>query len=538
MSIIISSNRERVSSSYIAAEKKFRADCVEKDENSTEQYIYPNQKVDAAFITDTMYQNHSGDNNTRVQSIIKRTKVGADGLMIEIAMKMSTHPDDEFCLNPKNIKFITGMSNVSWETELKEKMPDCFSGNVFHHGKLPQLQKTLKNVKDTLFIVDEIDTGDKEDQKLHNLLKDSGVLNMTYMDENNIRFIFISATMRNELADLYKWGNRHKSYVMTIPETYIGHKEFLELGIIDEFYNVNNEETAERWIREDIIDNYGSDYRVHIIRTTKKKVDFIRNACIKTGVDFKNHTSSDRISKEELIDIFENNVLTNHLVIIIKGFWRRADLIPNNWKLKIGATHEMHTTNPDENVQVQGLPGRMSGYWRNVLIDADGNRTEFKTGPYRTSKSAIESYEQFYKDLQDDPNNIHKYKQTKKDLFLNPRNITDLEVIAPENLVIVPEREPVFKIFYREEELKEYYNTHLKNKLKDGKGRGPNKMKKNEAGFYEATIRTKKGVFSYEDVYRERKCGISNGAKYRVYACYKDVNNQESVMFCFVHYEV
>jgi hypothetical protein len=49
-------------------------------------------------------------------------------------------------------------------------------------------------------------TGDKEDQKLHRLLEESGILDMKYMEENNIRFIFVSATMRNELTELRKWG--------------------------------------------------------------------------------------------------------------------------------------------------------------------------------------------------------------------------------------------------------------------------------------------------------------------------------------------
>lgn len=427
MSIILEQNRNVVNHYYKAAESKYRFECLQKDPQSSEQYIYPNQREDALFITDIFYKNYTKENNIRVVSIIKRTKVGMDGLMIEIATKMSTHPDDDFCLLHTNIQFITGMSNLSWETEMKNKMPECYKDNIYHHGKLPQLKKNIKNVKNTLFIVDEIDTGDKEDQRLHNILKDSGVLDTKYMDENNILFVFVSATMKNELNELYKWGNKHKTYVMTVPGTYIGHKEFLEHKIIQEFYNVNNKESATKWIEEDIITNYGSEYRVHIIRTNKKNVDFIRDACIEKGINYKNHTSTDRISYDDLNDIFENTNLLNHLVVIIKGFWRRANLIKNEWKMKIGATHEMYTKNPDENVQVQGLPGRMCGYWRNTLIDNNGSRTPFKTGPYRTSISDIKSYENFYEKIStgEEPKAPINIPQQIRS-FLHPENIKNL----------------------------------------------------------------------------------------------------------------
>ena len=64
--------------------------------------------------------------------------------------------------------------------------------------------------------------------------------------------------------------------------------------------------------------------------------------------------------------------------------------VPNEWKLKIGATHERYSKNYDTNVQVQGLPGRMSGYWKDIILNGH------KTGPHRTSIQAIKEYEEFY----------------------------------------------------------------------------------------------------------------------------------------------
>ena len=413
MEEIIDLNREIVLNDYQSATKKNKELFITGDVKASSEYIFPNQKEDAFIICNKFYETP-----IRVISIVKRTKVGMDGLMIEIAKNMTTHPDNDFVLHRNNIFFITAMSNISWEDDMKDKIPSCFKDNVYHHGKLQRLKTKLRNIKNAIIINDEIDSGDKEDQKLHLILKESGILDMKYMEENNIRFVFVSATMINELRDLYKWGNKHYTHYMTIPDIYIGHKEFLELGIIQEYYPINDDDTAEKWVQEDILQNYGLDYRVHIVRTDEKNKDFIFNACIRNNIDFKNHTSDERISYEELSDIFNN--ISNHLVIAVKGFYRRANLIPNEWKKKIGATHERYVKKYDTNVQVQGLPGRMSVYLKQELLNGH------KTGPHRTSIDAINEYEEFYKN----PFGKIKYSTTgSKKLFVNPKHIQNLETI-------------------------------------------------------------------------------------------------------------
>jgi hypothetical protein len=385
MSDIIAAQREAVLSDYLSASNANKLKFLKKDDKATSEYIYDNQKEDATRITDEFYKN-----NRRVISIAKRTKVGADGVMIEIAKMMCTHPDDAFVVNPDCVRIITGMSNLSWENEMKEKAPNCFKNRIFHHDKLKKAE--LKNMTNSLIIIDEIDTGDKEFQVLHNTLQEAGVLNVNHMQDHNNRFIFISATMLKELCDLYRWGDRlYYNYTMTIPKSYIGHKEFLERGIIQEFFDMSTEEEATRWVQEDILDNYGNDFRVHIARVTVKTVNAIRSACLHNGVDFRNHTSADRLTDEEIKEFFKDP-LPRHIVLGVKGFFRRANLIPNAWKLRIGATHELFTKIVDNNVQIQGLTGRMTGYWRDVI---EGGH---KTGPHRTSIKAIVEYETTYAD--------------------------------------------------------------------------------------------------------------------------------------------
>ena len=531
-------NRDIVIADYNSSKKKNKELFIKGDVRASSQYIFNNQKKDAAKICDKFY-----NTDTKCISIVKRTKVGMDGLMIEIAKNITTHKDNNVALDRDNVLFITGMSNKSWEDDMRDKLPSCFKENVYHHGKLQRLQNRLRNIKNSLIIIDEIDTGDKEDQKLHLLLKESGILDIKYMEENNIRFVFVSATMINELHYLYHWGDKHYIYYMTIPDNYIGHKEFLKLNIIQEFYPINDVESADKWIKEDILEHYGDDYRVHIIRTDEKNKDFILNACIKNKIHFKNHTSDDRISNEELSTIFDN--INNHLVIAVKGFYRRANLIPNKWKLKIGATHERYVKKYDTNVQVQGFPGRVSGYWKNLILNGH------KTGPHRTSIAAINEYEEFYKN----PLGKIKYNTAgSKKSFLNPKNIKNLETINKSEEAIVVDENKKQKtngggvIKKDKNVIKDRYGVKDRYRVYDDEkitkevctilGYGYRKVKNNSDGFKKTSVNYKAEVVSLKQAISKVPSAYTNhGDKITwrtCYPCYVDVKNKDTLRFVVI----
>jgi hypothetical protein len=131
LSDIISARRESVLQAYNSARAENHLRFLEGDDKATSEYIFPNQIEDPNAIVDKFYKNHR-----RVISIQKKTKVGADGLMIEIAKLLTTHIDDKFVVNPANVRIITGMSNAGWEKDMIDKAPNCFKYKIFHHGKL------------------------------------------------------------------------------------------------------------------------------------------------------------------------------------------------------------------------------------------------------------------------------------------------------------------------------------------------------------------------------------------------------------------
>lgn len=534
---IIAARRESVIQAYNSAKAENHLRFLEGDDKATAEYIFPNQIEDANAIVDKFYKN-----NCRVISIPKKTKVGADGLMIEIAKLLTTHIDDNFVVNPANVRIITGMSNAGWEKDMIDKAPNCFKHKIFHHRKL--LKADLMNIRNGLIIIDEIDTGDSEYQVLHTTLKKAGFLDVKHMIEHNNRFVFISATMIKELYDLYRWGELHELYKMTIPASYFGHNDFLEIGIVKEFINLITQEAAEKWVQEDILDNYTEpcmcikcnpeknpdkkDFRVHLVRVNAKNVNIVQNACIRQGVVFRNHTSTDRLSSDEIKEFFKEP-LANHIVLGVKGFFRRANLIPNRWKLRIGATHELYTKIVDNNVQIQGLVGRMTGYWRD---DIEGGH---KTGPYRTSINAIKEYEKTY----EDPFGVNSYqtagfkkkkgKVSADSTMLSAKHIKNLEAV---DLPDMKDKEVDINLYrvYSVEEIVRNVCKLL--------GYHFVPAKENNEGFKETSLNNKTHVVSLRDAVKKvpTAYGTNNGVRtYRTYyPCYIDTADKSSLRFVVI----
>ena len=64
------------------------------------------------------------------------------------------------------------MNNVEWQKNFKEQVPQCIK-HIYHHGQLHKCDK-LKNLRNGLILLDEIDVGNKKDQILDNKLTDAG----------------------------------------------------------------------------------------------------------------------------------------------------------------------------------------------------------------------------------------------------------------------------------------------------------------------------------------------------------------------------
>lgn len=336
---------------------------------ATSEYIYDNQKEDAFFIYD-----HFNTNPELIATIVnKQPKVGANGLMYQILYTFTTHPDDEKCYHPVDCYVITGMSNRNWENDFKAMAPGAFKNNIYHHGKLKKMKKKLEKnrISNKLILVDEIDTGDKPDQVLNRILRDLKIDDIEYLQRNNIKLVLISATPQNPLLDIIQgWPeNTYIIHNMKIPESYVSCEYLRDKGYLQNYYDIKCLDDAKRWIYEDIINHFGNDYRVNFIRLREKTKSIIQQAIKDENLDieFKICSHEKTTMAFDQIGKYFKNPINKHIIIGVKDYYRRANLIPNDWKIKIGCMHDMFAKKTLVATSVQSFPGRMCGYWKDFL---------------------------------------------------------------------------------------------------------------------------------------------------------------------------
>ena len=89
---------------------------------------------------------------------------------------------------------------------------------------------------------------------------------------------------------------------------------------------------------------------------------------------------------------------------------------------------EYYSAVPNISTQIQGLPGRMTGYWKDII--AGGH----KTGPFRTSLEAVVNYEKWIKNPTE-----------RASKFNNEQHLTHHELHGIESKVVVEEVKKISK---------------------------------------------------------------------------------------------
>jgi hypothetical protein len=217
--------------------------------------------------------------------------------------------------------------------------------------------------------------------------------------------------------------------------------------------------------------------------------------------------------------------------------------------MKIGATHEKYVKSYDTNVVVQAFPGRMSGFWKDDITNGH------KTGPHRTSITAVNEYIAFYQQCRMYQTEINwlrfslllhplmqtqhrgiknpladdlSYKTVKKKVFLKRNNIINFE---DENEDEDEGLQKKHYYFESQEQVKEHFTVYIRPHTS---GRGPNKLKPDADGTFCATIKKVKRRYSKAELESRIYLGASNN-KYWFYPCYTDTDDLSTLKFCLIH---
>lgn len=531
--------------------------------NKKKSIIYENQKNTAISVNEK-FKNRK----ILIQLIIGLTQSGKTGCMIETIKEYINNNN----IPSDNIYIISGLSSIEWKNQCRQRFPQCIK--IYHNNEMDKFRDDVKDKQNVLIILDEVHVATLKDQTINKIFNELN-WNLDCMMKNDIKMIQFSATPDGIIFALNhsKWPKEHYSTEILNPGNgYYGTKEMKiknKLRQNKDIYGRNksgewlldeNGNTIEREIYNNIneilmeaINNFGFNnpkYIIIRIRGKNKNIyeENIRNSIENTlDENLKELFNYDYIHEYTLsgnindIGEFLHNPPNKFTFIFIKEkmkcaktleYFNGKEILPV--KNNIGIVVERYANNANDSFIIQGLLGRLCGYEEHEAICF-------------TNLESVEKYHQLFDSnfSKENLNNIlwnsNSTKQNKKNKkTTHKKNINSIEEldknVKEDNKV--DETEPIIKEFKTKEEVKQYYISNLKEKLGSNR-RGPNinKIKPNENGYYEANVRGNKKVYSYNEIIKERKCNINNGAGYKLYPCYKNTNEKLTLLWLLIYYE-
>lgn len=495
--------------------------------------IYPNQK-DCGERIKCIFNNRSHV-NCLVYGMTQTGKTGCMTSLIQHYILSYNIPID-------NIYIITGLSDKDWKNDTKNRMPDAIMLRVFHRANLSKtFFEDITKKNNVLVIIDEIQIACEEDQTIHKTFEKCGFYNLDYLLENDIKLIQFSATPDGNLNDMKDWGPYSEKVKLEPGENYYGPKQAIDQNRVKQFKDLTNIDNV-RELEQDIKSLEFPNPIYLLIRVPNKRKNkdgtnnqnkVISNIKKVFGENYKYNKDYLEVKKGDINEILKKKP-EKYTFIFYCEILRCAKTYDH--KEFIGISYERYVPNPNDSSIIQGSFGRLTGYNDNGVSIC------------YTNISSLENYIKLWENNMEYKKGIIWNTKTtqynKKDditystgTFNSVKHIEQLKGGCSEK-VKEDRGEPTIKKFGHMKgadgpdfkSLKDYVKTKLNKK------RGPNTLKENN-GFYESNIRGIKKVYSTEEIYKERKCNIENGAGYGIRPCYSDVTDPNTLEWWLIYYE-
>lgn len=485
------------------------------------------------------------------QMVIGQTQSGKTGCMLAT---IQAYLSSDNMIPIENVFVITGLSSVDWKVQTIARFPQSMEERIFHRSDLRDKFVThVLKTSNILIIMDEIQIASKKDQTIFKAFQDAGLLSLENLFREDIKIVEFSATPNGTIYDLMEWKS-HSSLILSHPgDGYVSSKLLLEERKVKEFKDLCGRmgEEVDKEILEnikeievDIEEHFSDKGYYHFIRTKSSagQEQTLRNF----RIIFENAEFIIYDQKSEIKDI--NDILVSEpekqTFIFVKEMLRCAKTLE---KEHIGIMYDRYSKRPDDSVIIQGFVGRLTGY--------DYNQ---KSICY-THIPSIEKYSQLWDtNFEDTKVEWQSHSTTFKNGALTGKNtfnsINNIDGLSNDSSSVTSEEAPIKKeksvkkencskteieplIIKRKtlEEIKEYYNQNLKDKIG---GRGPNKKKPNSKGFYEAKINGVTKVFSSDEMFKQRRWALNTkGSSWRCSPCYTELHDKSSLEWWLIHYE-
>ena len=521
--------KERFQSDYLESEQRNikRDACIlllqlERNIANGKSVIFENQEKAAYEIVEAFK-----DRKILNVMTLALTQGGKTGIMCAFIQKYLEDPSN--LIPTENIYFITGLSSTDWLKQTADRIPEDLRERIFHRNDLTTtFVNQIKNKKNVLIIMDEVHVAAKENQTICKAFRDAGLLDRSTLYENDIKIVECTATPDGTIYDLMKWKDASTKIIAPVGETYTSAFDLLEQGRVNQckdlFCYDKTTDTCDHDKAEENISEIKNDIETfsgplyHIIRTKTGKDQEVTISHFKClfGVSNYEYKPYNATCSFDL-----NGTLCTppekHTFIFIKEMLRCAITLQKDY---IGVVYDRYCESIDDSTIIQGLLGRCTGY-------NDNGRTICYT-----NIDTIVRYKRLYDSGFEDTSIRWNSKTTVMAKgILSSRKTFNCPNDSDDDSNEL--NEPVIIKFKTQEEVKEYFNQHLKPKIG---GNGPTKRKPKNHGFYEACIRSKSKVCSTNEIHHERRYGLYQ-CNYRLYPCYENIHDKDTLQWWFIHCE-
>ena len=342
---------------------------------------YPNQQEAAQQIIEH-YKNEK-----YLVVLIAQPGAGKTGVVLEVTKQMTTHIDDDQCIDASNVFILSGMNDIDWNVQFKSKMLRTFQDNVYHRGAInSHIQNRIAEMTNGLCCTDECQIACGSQMKVAHVLASTGLTDLAVARARNMKLLDVSATPETVAYDIAHWGPHAAIVILPTGPNYKGFQVMLDENRIREAPHFENYDQVLAFLN-DWDQRYASIsekkfFPIRLLPTSATLKGWFERACVALGWNRIHHDSQDRIAD---IDSLMEIAPSKHTLIPIKGFWRASKRLVRK---HVGGCYEEIPQKQNDTAAAQGLIAR---FCDNYEYEGDELNPELRPVHYGDIK-AIKSY--------------------------------------------------------------------------------------------------------------------------------------------------
>lgn len=417
---LLKHQRERICMDYRQAE--------ELELEKGRRLVYDNQK-EAACECLTHY-----DSGKLLVMLVAQPGTGKTGTVLEVLKLLSIHPDDEKCVDTKNIHIISGMDDKEWSEQFRAKMLPSFRDNIHHRSTLNRHKDDLASINNGMLITDECHVASEKNMTVSKVLRTAGLNNCNVVRSRQVRLFDISATPECVGWDIEAWGDKAAVVRLLPGPSYKGFQVMLSEDRIRQAPSFNNYDAVKQWFQF-FQDRYkDSSKKFFPVRVQANKAEWmgnIRRAIAEFGWSEMRHDSEERVND---IDRVMSSAPANHTIIFIKGFWRASKRLV---RTHIGGSYEYVPNSRNVTAASQGLIGRFCDNFEYEGDELNPNLRPVHFGDKESIEHYVEWFNQGcdfrkvdYSSTRIKSSNGHVKAKTSK---IHASNMLNLDAVAVQN---------------------------------------------------------------------------------------------------------